>query len=170
MQPFVVNAAELVRRPGNRKVLHLAGPVTGLVVNEVRIPEDEDVTLDVTIDSMADGLTVDGRLQSRWVAECRRCLAEASKPIDLAVKELFQPEPIAEDAYAFEGAQLDLEPMIRDLLLLELPLAPLCRDECAGLCPVCGVNRNDLDCGHDDKPTDVRWSALESLKLQLDDQ
>lgn len=169
MQPFVVNAAELIRRPGNRKMLNLAGPITSLIVAEVRIPEDEDVELDVTIDSMADGLTVEGRLKSRWVAECRRCLAEAGKPIVLPVRELFQSEPIAEDAYTFEGAQLDLEPMIRDLLLLELPLAPLCRDDCAGLCPVCGVNRNDTDCGHDGKPTDARWSALEGLKLQFDE-
>jgi uncharacterized protein len=83
------------------------------------------------------------------------------------VHELYQHRPLDEEAFTFEGDQLDLRPMVRELAIVELPAAPLCRDECRGLCPVCGVDRNTLDCGHDEAALDPRWSVLDALRERL---
>jgi uncharacterized protein len=168
MDPFVVNVLEVVRRPGTRKPVSVTAPVGELVMAGVRIPADRNVTVDVTIESLTDGLTVDGTVTAKWEAECRRCLAESGEVLNIPVHELFQVIPIAEDAYEYDGEQLDLAQLARDAILLELPLAPTCRPECAGLCPECGANRNDGDCGHSTAPTDARWGALDALRDQFD--
>jgi uncharacterized protein len=168
MDPFVVNVLEVVRRPGTRKPVSVTAPVGELVMAGVRIPADRNVTVDVTIESLTDGLTVDGMVTAKWEAECRRCLAESGEVLNIPVHELFQVIPIAEDAYEYDGEQLDLAQLARDAILLELPLAPTCRPECAGLCPECGANRNDGDCGHSTAPTDARWGALDALRDQFD--
>ena len=69
-----------------------------------------------------------------------------------------------EETYPLRGEMLDLQPLVRDALLLELPLAPLCNEECKGLCPACGADLNDGPCSCDTRPADPRWSALDSLK------
>jgi uncharacterized protein len=166
---FVVNVLEVVRRPGTRKPVVVTAPVGELVMGGVSVPADRDVTVDVTIESLSDGLTVEGFVRTHWEAECRRCLADAGSDLEVAVRELFQVIPIAEEAYQYDGEQLDLAQVARDAILLELPLAPTCRPECAGLCPECGANRNDGDCGHNSAPTDARWGALDALKDQFPD-
>jgi uncharacterized protein len=86
------------------------------------------------------------------------------------VRELYRPRNGAvgddedEDTYPLTGEQLDLAPLVRDALLLSLPLAPLCRPDCAGLCPVCGAELAEGPCGCDTTPTDPRWSALDDLR------
>jgi uncharacterized protein len=167
MDPFVVNVLEVVRRPGTRKPVSVTAPVGELSMAGVRVPAERNVTVDVTIESLTDGITVEGTVTAKWEAECRRCLAEAGEVLRIPVRELFQVIPIAEDAYEYDGEQLDLAQLARDAILLELPLAPTCRPDCAGLCPECGANRNDGDCGHNTAPTDARWSALDSLRDQF---
>jgi uncharacterized protein len=73
----------------------------------------------------------------------------------------------AEDAFPIIGEQIDLTQMVRESIILELPLAPLCRADCAGICPVCGANRNDQPCSCEVSVTDERWSALDALREQL---
>ena len=68
-----------------------------------------------------------------------------------------------EEAYPLAGDELDLEPLARDAVLLELPLAPLCAEDCRGLCPTCGANRNTEPCACP-RPVDPRWSALDALR------
>jgi uncharacterized protein len=160
---------ELVRRPGTRKVVQLTAPVEELVIGDVTLPEGTEVTLDVVLESLPDGITVVGNISAPWKAECRRCLGDASGRADVDVRELFQKTPTSEDIYEFDGEQLDLEPLAREAIVFELPIAPLCRPECAGLCAECGSNRNEGDCGHSGVPTDARWAGLQGLNLQLDD-
>ena len=167
--PYVLNVLELVRRPGTRKAVQFTAPVEELVIGDVTLPEGTEVTLDLVLESLSDGITVTGNISAPWSAECRRCLADASGRASVEVRELFQKTPTSEDIYAFDGEQLDLEPLAREAVVFELPIAPLCRTECAGLCPECGTNRNEGDCGHNSAPTDARWAGLEGLKLQLDD-
>ena len=69
-----------------------------------------------------------------------------------------------EETYPLRGELLDLQPLIRDALLLELPLAPLCSEDCQGLCPTCGADLNDGPCDCDHAPSDPRWAALDLLK------
>jgi uncharacterized protein len=91
------------------------------------------------------------------------------RDIEVAVTELYQVVVQDPDAHAIELDQINLLPMVRENVLLALPLAPLCADTCAGLCPTCGVNRNDTPCTCAEPPADNRWNALDDLKSRLTD-
>ena len=80
-----------------------------------------------------------------------------------AVRELFEVDPIEGQTYPLEGEEIDLELPVRDALLLDLPAAPLCRDDCAGLCPACGADWNQRSCDCDMTIPDPRWDALREL-------
>jgi uncharacterized protein len=94
---------------------------------------------------------------------CRRCLTDLSGTAVAVVDELYQIEPLDPDAYLIEDGQLDLAPLVREVVLLELDTERLCREDCAGLCPVCGVDRNTTDCSCDTSVSDERWAALEGF-------
>jgi uncharacterized protein len=166
---YVINIAELMRRPGTRKPVAFSAPVDELIIGDVTLPAGTQVTVDVVLERRADGITVAGHLSAPWSAECRRCLADASGTASVQVLELFQREPTSDDIYKIDADQLDLEPMVREAIVFELPIAPLCRPDCAGLCTECGVNRNDGDCGHGDVPVDPRWAGLAGLQLAAED-
>ena len=97
-----------------------------------------------------------GHVTRPWTGKCRRCLAPASGPLEVPVRELYTEDGDGEETYPLVGDEMDLEPLVRDAVLLELPLAPLCRPDCLGLCPFCGVNRNEEACSCE-APTDPRW-------------
>ncbi|HXW38245.1 MAG TPA: YceD family protein, partial [Acidimicrobiales bacterium] len=101
-----------------------------------------------------------------WEGECRRCGGTVAGRATSAVRERIVPEDSAEedeDAYRMTADELDLEPLVRDAVLLELPLAPLCSGTCLGLCPRCGTNWNESPC--DCRPlADPRWAALDQLR------
>ena len=80
------------------------------------------------------------------------------------MRELFEQDSDLEETYPLHGDQIDLEPLARDAVLLELPLTPLCAEDCQGLCSTCGANRNEGDCGHSITSTDSRWASLDVLK------
>jgi uncharacterized protein len=164
---LVVPVAELLRRPGSQRHLMIDVAAEGLATRDARVPDGGIVSVDVGLESLSDGITVDGELRATWEATCRRCLGAATGPLRAEVHELYQRHPIDEDAFTLEGDQLDLRPMVRELVLVELPLAPLCREDCQGLCPVCGADRNVTACGHENGPPDPRWAALEALRGQL---
>jgi len=75
----------------------------------------------------------------------------------------FEPEEAEEEAYT--GKVIDLDPILREQLILSLPGYPVCRETCRGLCTVCGTNLNERDCGCERKAPDPRWAALKDLKL-----
>jgi uncharacterized protein len=80
------------------------------------------------------------------------------------VRELFETTPDEEDIYLLKGDQIDLEPLVRDAVLLELPQAPLCTEGCRGLCPTCGTNLNEGTCPCETEVRDPRWAALDELR------
>jgi len=103
-------------------------------------------------------------VEAPWRGDCRRCAGEAVGRLRVEVRELFEEQPDPEQTYPLDGDRLDLEPMARDAVLLELPLAPLCSPECQGLCPTCGADRNQGDCGCAPQKVDDRWAALDALR------
>ena len=167
MNPLLVNVAELLRRPGSEKQVDAVVTAEELALSEPRIAPDADVAVSARLASMTDGIVVTARLSVPWNDTCRRCLAPLDETIDTTVHELYQVLVTAEDAFPIIGEQIDLTQMVRESIILELPLAPLCRADCAGICPVCGVNRNDQPCSCEVTITDERWSALDALREQL---
>jgi len=159
---FKVGVADLLRNLGHRRVVDLRGP---LPVSVTGSATEGDVRADLALESLAGGaLLATGTVTAQWAGECRRCLGPASGTVQTEVRELFETGSDEEETYPLHGDEIDVAPLVRDAVLLELPLAPLCREACAGLCPECGANRNDVDCGHEPDDRDPRWAALDQLK------
>jgi len=163
MNPLVLNVAELLRKPGTERAVHAECTVSDLGIDDERLP-DGPVELNARLDVMSDGVVVNGTVRATWRGECRRCLVAVGGPMDVAVHELYQVHVTDPDAFPLEHDQLDLRPMVREALLLDTPVAPLCRPECAGICPACGADRNEVTCDCVTAPRDERWAALDALR------
>jgi len=165
-RPFLVNVAVLRRHAGSRQHEERAGPIEGLAVSGSRVPPGAEVVVDVVLEAVHGGVMVSGAVTAPWEAECRRCLGPAQGGLEARVRELFEPDADLEETYRLGGEQLDLEPLARDAVLLELPLAALCSEGCLGLCPTCGANLNGGGCACPPASADPRWAALDLLRGQ----
>lgn len=138
-----------------------APPELGTVV--LGVPEEEPVQLELRVESVMEGVLVTGTARTRAVGECARCLQDIELDVEVDLQELYvYPESDAEDDEAGRVVddRIDLDPLLRDAVVLALPFRPLCRDDCPGLCPSCGARLAD-DPGHGhDQPDDPRWAAL----------
>ncbi|HEY0636541.1 MAG TPA: YceD family protein [Pseudonocardiaceae bacterium] len=137
--------------------------VEGVIV----VPEGDDVELDLRVESVVEGVLVTGSVTATVVGECSRCLDPLSEDVTVHVTELYAYPDSATDTStdADEVSRVvddlvDTEPTVRDALLLALPQAPLCTDDCAGLCPECGGKRAELGADHRHESIDARWAAL----------
>jgi uncharacterized protein len=114
----------------------------------------------------AQGLLVQVKIQAFVQTECVRCLNDFSQPLEIDFTELyaFTSNSVTESGLIFpENGKIDLAPIVREEMLLAIPISPLCRPDCKGLCPVCGENLNEMICNHEDEAIDSRLSALRSL-------
>ena len=124
------------------------------------------VHVKVRLESFSGGLRARGRVEAPWHGVCRRCSAPVLGYSNVAVNERFVDErgPGDEETYLVEHDFVDLAPLAHDALLLDLPLAPLCRSDCQGLCPYCGIDRNEGTCACQ-APIDPRWATLDGLQF-----
>ncbi|MGD9793202.1 MAG: DUF177 domain-containing protein [Acidimicrobiia bacterium] len=161
--PLIVNVLDLVRQPAHKRSVDVDISVEELGVVDARLRPSDIVEVRILLDSLTDGIAISGEVRVPWAGECRRCLEPIERMDVSQIQEIAAVRPTDEDMLPIVGDQLDLEPIVREAVLLDLPLAPLCRPDCLGLCPVCGTDRNEGDCGHDDRPVDPRWAALGDL-------
>jgi uncharacterized protein len=168
---LAVDVRELLQRPGAHKHVVVRAPLADLATPVASVPPDRPVTVDVEIESVVEGLLVTGTVAASAVVHCVRCLRDLDHELEVEVRELFALEPGADEdeGYAvLPGDRLPLDTMARDALVLGFPAFPLCRPDCAGLCPVCGADRNSLDCGHGGtEAIDPRWAGLADLRANL---
>jgi len=134
---------------------------SGLLV----LPPDTDVHVEGTLESVGDGVLVTATASAVLDAECSRCLAQFSLPVEADIQELFVypehgQEYEEEDVTPIHDETVDLEQAVHDAIILELPLIPLCREDCLGLCPVCGADLNADPDHHHDAAVDSRWLSL----------
>ena len=162
--PFAVSVLALRRQLGNVRREHRCGPLSGLQVSGSSVPAGAEVDVDAVLESVHGGVVVTADVVAPWTGECRRCLRPIAGEASSHVRELYEQDSDGEETYPLRGDQLDLAPLARDAVLLELPLAPLCVEDCLGLCPECGANRNEGDCGHVIQVMDPRWAALDALR------
>ncbi|MFM1965810.1 MAG: hypothetical protein RL134_1535 [Actinomycetota bacterium] len=159
------------------KDLRLTVPATsGWGAGLARVPEGSDLDLDLRLESVVEGVLVSGSVRARVDAECARCLEPVTWDEFTDVQELFVYPPqdarghrVAEEGDDEEDAPpvieddlIDLEATVRDAVVLGLPIAPLCRDDCPGLCAECGALLA-LEPGHRHDVNDPRWAALGAL-------
>jgi len=136
---------------------------------KVRIDEDLDFvdfigTIEVS--RTPQGLLVQGKFSGETMLECVRCLNEFSKSLVWKLTELYAfNEKSASDSGLIipDDAQIDLESIIREYALLEIPINPICKPNCKGLCPVCGQDLNVADCGHHPPQDESPFSVLKKL-------
>jgi uncharacterized protein len=154
-----IDVADLLTHRASRRGVHLEAPLDSLAGSAARVPDDEPVVLDLVLERVSDGVVVRGTVCAVWRGTCGVCLTDLEHTLTPAVGELFEPEPVEGDTYPLEGHEIDLEQLVRDVVLLELPLAPTCETTGGGACAPDVVDEAEPP------PPDPRWSALSELDL-----
>jgi len=167
--PLLVNALELLRRPGTEKSISLEVEAAVVGIDDPRLVPDAPVEIELVCSSLTDGVVVEGDVQVEFHGECRRCLAPVVGRLLVPLRELYQQTLTDPDAFPIENDQIDLQPMVRESILLDLPDTPVCRPDCRGLCPSCGIDLNTASCSCVVETLDPRWAALDALRDQLPD-
>ncbi|MEV6399528.1 DUF177 domain-containing protein [Streptomyces sp. NPDC051907] len=185
--PLVFDTHELGRRPGalqrlSRTVDAPGSPAVLGVEGVIGVPGGEPVELDLRLESVMEGVLVTGTARASAEGECVRCLEPLRQEVAADFQEMFsypdaddrgrgraaEPGDDAEDESMIflEDGMFDLEPVLRDAVVLALPMQPVCREDCAGLCSQCGINLNE-DPDHHHDAVDIRWAALQGLAGSL---
>lgn len=137
----------------------------GLGSEVIGVPTGSPISLGIRLEGVGDGVLATGTAGVMLRGECARCLTETEAEADVDLQELFLfpgTDPDDSEASRVEGDFVDLEPVLRDAVVLDLPFIPLCREDCQGLCATCGASLND-DPAHSHGPdTDPRWAGLAS--------
>ena len=169
--PLVVSVTNLIHRPGTMETLTEVVPAPADLGNAlIGVEEGSDIDLDIRMESVVDGILVTGSVVVDVHGECSLCLDPIDYEMSANIQELFVfekalaggPEDEVDEQYAVEDDSIDLEPALRDAVILQLPFQPVCRDTCQGLCADCGARLED-DPGHHHEVLDPRWSALQGL-------
>jgi uncharacterized protein len=170
--PLVIDTRELGRRPGSlRKLSRAVQAPAQLGVEVIGVPEGSDLQLDIRLESVVEGVLVTGTATAQAAGECVRCLEPLEREFHASFQELYvypdSGDTDDEETLRLERDLIDLEPVLRDAVVLALPLAPVCRDDCRGLCPECGM-RLDADPEHRHEAVDPRLAALAGYRSEFD--
>jgi uncharacterized protein len=150
---------------------HRRGGLGRLSVADIVVAESSTADADVTFSAIDGGVEVSGRVSAPFTGACRRCGRTLGGEVVSEVREVYRPRSARErhgdedeETYELGADHLDLAPMVRDAILLDLPIAPLCQDECRGLCDRCGADLNVGPCDCPSERVDDRWAALDVLR------
>jgi uncharacterized metal-binding protein YceD (DUF177 family) len=166
--PWLVDLRELGRRAGSLQEIERTIPApAGWKLELIGVPEGAPLTLRLRLEAVMEGVLVTGEVDAPLVGSCARCLERVEDTLELDLQELFAYEGSTTEATSEEdevrlvqGDHLDLQPMVRDAVVLALPLSPVCSDDCRGLCVDCGQRLDDLPPDHSHEARDPRWAAL----------
>ena len=188
--PFLFNTHDLPRRAGEMREYELTiDKHEALGFEVLAIAQDEPIEIDLKIESVAEGVLATASVRTIASGECGRCLDPVEYDVDESFQELYEytedprrarkkdkhkkrePEELddEDEVRQMAGDVIDLDGPIRDAIILNLPINPLCDQDCQGLCQDCGQKWADLPQDHDHGATDIRWAGLESLKDKLGD-
>jgi len=174
--PLVLDTRELGRRPGSQRTMAFAEPAPAdLGIEVLRVPEGSPIEFDLRLEAVMEGVLVTGTARAALEGECVRCLQPIRDEIAADFQELFvyddseTDDDEADETSRLEGDLLDLEPLLRDAVVLALPFQPLCREDCPGLCAECGARLADDPDHQHDEPVDPRWAALRRLDVGTDE-
>jgi uncharacterized protein len=181
--PLVFDTHELGRRPGALQRLNrsIDAPKDLGIQGVIGVPEGAPMELDLRLESVMEGVLVTGTARALAKGECVRCLEPLELSLEADFQEMFsypdaddrgrvKAEPVGdaeesaedEDRLFIEDGLFDLEPVLRDAVVLALPMQPVCQDDCLGLCSECGERLTD-DPDHHHDAVDIRWAALQGL-------
>jgi len=159
-----VDITPLKRKPGSQKQFTVSlPPLDGmaLVTAEVRATE---LHLDLALEVVGEELVAQGTIEVAWTGPCRRCLEEQTDITAIELREVFEKRPDEGETYLLAENEVDLEPMVRETVLLNLPVAPLCRDDCEGPDPSRFPTTVEAEADPEaEPPADPRWAALSDI-------
>ncbi|GAA1480404.1 hypothetical protein GCM10009624_08440 [Gordonia sinesedis] len=166
--PFVIDVRSLGRRPGSMTEVHRTVRAPERIgVEMIGIPADSEVDLDLRLEAVSEGVLVTGTVGGETVGQCARCLEPLDGTVTVFLTELFaypgsetEQTTDADEIHRIVDDRIDLEQSVIDAVALELPMSPLCSDDCAGLCSVCGVRLAVAEPDHGHDIIDPRWAAL----------
>lgn len=166
--PWKVDLRELGRRAGSMRDLERTVPApAGFGVEMIGVPEGAPVELHLRLESVMEGVLVSGEVDVPVTGQCARCLEPVEDTLHLDLQELYAYEGSTTEATSEEdevrridGEHLDLTPLVRDTVVLTLPLSPTCTPDCSGLCVDCGQRLDDLPADHSHSQLDPRWAGL----------
>jgi uncharacterized protein len=175
--PLVFDTRDL--GPGVARTLTRSVPAPEhMGVGMARVPAGAELDLEVQLEGVSEGVLVTATVTGPLVGECARCLEPFASSITVRLQELFvraaevaeADEADAEDSYRLDGSGLlDLEAALRDAVVLELPLVPLCEQGCQGLCVECGIRLADAEPGHSHEQRGAMWAALKDFRADQPD-
>ncbi len=173
----VEHVADLRRRPGVQRPVRRVLPADALgelATSTAHVPAGSEVELDAVAEASGADIVLTGTLAFAWEGECRRCLQSVAGRVEAEVREIFQAVPVEGETWPVEGDAVDLAPVLREAILLTLPLVPLCSEDCPGpdpeRFPTWVEEDGDVASGHEDVEAeapraDPRWSALDDLRF-----
>lgn len=167
--PYTVPVFDLVHRPGEMREseLDVAAP-SKLGEGLIAVQEGAPVDIDLRIESLHDGLLVSAHVSAEATGECSRCLKPISQSVEVDFAEVFAYATDEAFDYQVHDDHVDLEPVVRDAVVLSLPFQPVCRPDCPGLDPETGERIEDLTDYQPREVLDPRWSALTQLVAEPD--
>ncbi len=168
-RPLVVRVGDLLREPGSRRALDVREDVPDLRASTARTIPNTPLTLAGQVMAMAGGVEITGTVGFDWWGACRRCLDDVDGHLDVEFREVAQRDPVDEEVLPIEGDLLDLEPLVRELVLSSLPLAPLCGEDCPGPDPERFPTTTEAEVeaaeSEAEPKMDPRWAALDELEF-----
>ena len=161
-----INVAEIRRHLTGKKPLQFDAEPAELDITETELPIDGKIRIDGEISNVGDVLLLQARVSASVNRMCSRCLKEFTADSSAEVVEKFYPSGspgVEKDAYVYEADIVDITEPLRESLLLAEPLKVLCKEDCLGICPVCGADRNTHPCSCDTGTIDPRLAALKQF-------
>ena len=171
----MLDTRELGRRPGSQREVTRSVPAPAdLGIEVLRVPEGSPVELDLRLEAVMEGVLVTGSATAGLVGECVRCLEPIEDEMSARFQELYVYDDLGHDpdeddeTRRLEDDLVDLEPLLRDAVVLALPFQPLCTEDCPGLCAECGARLADDPEHTHEAPIDPRWAGLTQLQQDED--
>lgn len=162
-----LNVSAELKQPGRVSQHTLSESVPPLEYLGRQVEFESPITVRAEVSFDGEGFSVKGELETVLRSECARCTKLFPEPVSVAFEERFVKarENEESEAYLYEGETLDFSELIRDNLLLNLPISSVCSENCKGLCPVCGCDLNTAQCSCviEDEPPKGALSKLEQL-------
>jgi uncharacterized protein len=166
-----VNVVDLVHRPGEMRErdLEFAAPEK-LGEGAASVAEGEPIDIALRLEGLHDGILVSAEVDTVAHAECVRCLDPVEIDVQVEFQELFAYSPDEAFDFVVRDDQLDLEPVVRDAVVLSLPFQPVCRPDCPGLDPLTGERLPDGFEPEIEEVRDPRWAALDNFQTDTDSE
>lgn len=168
--PFVLPVRDITHRPGEMREfeIEVTAPEKwgeGLV----SVPQGEPITVDVRLESVHEGILVSVDIDTDYRGVCGRCLTDVSEPVEVEFQELFAYPGSEQTDFEVHDDHVDLEPPVREAIVLSLPFQPVCQPDCPGLDPVTGERLTERTVQEQPAPIDPRWAALQDYTTDHDD-